>query len=160
MTSLSRFVVLMLALPTVACGGVRTQMLVAPTELTTPREVVLRPVQMRSTDLRLDAIALNQRLKAFTVVELQGLLAKKKILATSRSSWTVDTALTLFSTDPSAGSETAPVSLQVTIELKDESGVRYAVTSDSSVTSLWTDDVAAIAQRAIHDTIADFGSRL
>lgn len=155
------------ALLVLFCSGcaaaIKTRVLTPPHDIGPIKQLVLRPVQIESTALNRHSIKINQQVKLWAVRELQMMLRAKNIVPVSVADWDIRCHIVIaYSERAAPNSPDADVGagrFQVTLELKDRSGVRYATVTEVDVASL-DPTVSEDAAAAIHKAVADFGSRL
>lgn len=154
-----------LALVVGGCAAVHSRVITEPTGVAPLQLVILRPVRIESGELTHDAMATNQQLKPFAVLQLQSLLAAKRITATTDAPAEIECQIAIVYGNRgrwrmmSGGAGSGHI--EVTLRLKDESGVRYATVSESDLDAgLFRDDLASQARQTIEAAIREFGSRL
>lgn len=160
------FGVIMIAAMISACGGIHSQVVTKPENVAVFKQLTVLPVQVTSKEQNADALALNEEWKRFTEGELQSLLTRKNISASSNGDADVacnidikygNRALRYF-----VGFGAGAGQIAILIELKDKTGnVRYRTRTDSDLAmGGFGGDMSQVVRNAIRAAAKEFVSRL
>lgn len=149
-----------------ACGGVHNTVSRQPDAVGVIKTVTILPIEATSKEQNADALALNAEWQAMAETELKTLLNNRKISVTSDAQTSISCRInTVYGSRALrywVGFGAGKGSLEITIELKDSSGVvKYAtVTKADLAIGAFGGSMSKVARKAIQGAVAEFGSRL